>query len=79
MFRYTVRFSEEEHNRFLSMFEKSGVYAKSVLDVYKRQGEHVVDVEVGLLHLDVTLCQFLAVVVTHILVEGVEPVSYTHL
>ncbi len=35
-------------------------------------GEHVVDVEVGLLHLDVTLCQFLAVVVTHILVEGVE-------
>jgi len=25
-----VRFSEEEHNRFLSMFEKSGVYAKSV-------------------------------------------------
>ena len=35
-------------------------------------GEHVVDVEVGLLHLDVTLCQFLAVVVTHILVDGVE-------
>lgn len=30
VFRYTVRFSEEEHNRFLSMFEKSGVYAKSV-------------------------------------------------
>ena len=30
MFRYTVRFNEEEHNRFLSMFEKSGVYAKSV-------------------------------------------------
>ena len=28
--------------------------------------------KVGLLHLDVTLCQFLAVVVTHILVEGVE-------
>ena len=26
VFRYTVRFSEEEHNRFLSMFEKSGVY-----------------------------------------------------
>ena len=30
VFRYTVRFNEEEHNRFLSMFEKSGVYAKSV-------------------------------------------------
>ena len=30
VFRYTVRFSEEEHNRFLSMFEKSGVNAKSV-------------------------------------------------
>ena len=30
LFRYTVRFNEEEHNRFLSMFEKSGVYAKSV-------------------------------------------------
>ena len=30
VFRYTVRLSEEEHNRFLSMFEKSGVYAKSV-------------------------------------------------
>ena len=30
MFRYTVRFNEEEHNRFLAMFEKSGVYAKSV-------------------------------------------------
>jgi len=28
--RYTVRFNEEEHNRFLAMFEKSGVYAKSV-------------------------------------------------
>ena len=28
VFRYTVRFSEEEHNRFLSMFEKSGVNAK---------------------------------------------------
>ena len=30
VYRYTVRFNEEEHNRFLSMFEKSGVYAKSV-------------------------------------------------
>lgn len=30
VFRYTVRFSEEEHNRFLSMFEKSGVSARSV-------------------------------------------------
>ena len=30
VFRYTVRFNEEEHNRFLSMFKKSGVYAKSV-------------------------------------------------
>ena len=30
VFRYTVRFNEVEHNRFLSMFEKSGVYAKSV-------------------------------------------------
>ena len=28
VFRYTVRFSEEEHNRFLSMFEKSGVNAR---------------------------------------------------
>ena len=28
--RYTIRFNEEEHNRFLAMFEKSGVYAKSV-------------------------------------------------
>jgi len=30
VFRYTVRFNEEEHNRFLSMFEKSGVYARAV-------------------------------------------------
>ena len=30
VYRYTVRFNGEEHNRFLSMFEKSGVYAKSV-------------------------------------------------
>ena len=30
VFRYTVRFSEEEHNRFLAMFGKSGVYARSV-------------------------------------------------
>ena len=30
VFRYTVRFNGAEHNRFLSMFEKSGVYAKSV-------------------------------------------------
>ena len=30
VFRYTVRFNEEEHNRFLSMFEKSGVPAKAV-------------------------------------------------
>ena len=35
-------------------------------------GEHVVDVEVLLLHLDVTLRQFPAVVVAHVLVEGVE-------
>ena len=27
---YTVRFNEEEHNRFLVMFGKSGVYARSV-------------------------------------------------
>ena len=30
VFRYTVRFNEEEHNRFLSMFEKSGVTARAV-------------------------------------------------
>lgn len=30
VFRYTVRFNEEEHNRFLSMFERSGVSARSV-------------------------------------------------
>ena len=30
VFRYTVRFSEEEHDRSLAMFDKSGVYAKSV-------------------------------------------------
>ena len=30
VYRYTVRFNEEEHNRFLSMFEKSGVSARSV-------------------------------------------------
>ena len=30
VFRYTVRFNEEEHNRFLAMFGKSGVYARSV-------------------------------------------------
>ena len=35
-------------------------------------GKHVVDVEVLLLHLDVTLRQFPAVVVAHVLVEGVE-------
>ena len=27
VYRYTVRFNEEEHNRFLAMFGKSGVYA----------------------------------------------------
>ena len=31
VYRYTVRFNEEEHNRFLAMFGKSGVYARSVL------------------------------------------------
>lgn len=30
VFRYTVRFNEEEHNRFLAMFEKSGIAARSV-------------------------------------------------
>ena len=30
VYRYTVRFNGEEHDRFLAMFEKSGVYAKSV-------------------------------------------------
>ena len=30
VYRYTVRFNEVEHNRFLAMFEKSGVYARSV-------------------------------------------------
>ncbi len=35
-------------------------------------GEHIVDVEVGLLHLDVSLRQFLAIIIAHILVEGVE-------
>ena len=30
VYRYTVRFNGAEHNRFLSMFEKSGVNAKSV-------------------------------------------------
>ena len=30
VFRYTVRFNREEHDRFLSMFEKSGVAARSV-------------------------------------------------
>lgn len=30
VFRYTVRFNEEEHNRFLSMYERSGVSARSV-------------------------------------------------
>ena len=29
VYRYTVRFNEEEHNRFLAMFGKSGVYARS--------------------------------------------------
>ena len=28
VYRYTVRFNEVEHNRFLAMFEKSGVYAR---------------------------------------------------
>ena len=35
-------------------------------------GEHIVDVEVGLLHLYLTFRQFAAVVVAHILIEGVE-------
>ena len=30
VYRYPVRFHEEEHNRFLAMFGKSGVYARSV-------------------------------------------------
>ena len=30
VYRYTVRFNEEEHNRFLAKLEKSGVYARSV-------------------------------------------------
>ena len=28
--RYTVRFTAEEHARFLTMFEQSGVYAKAI-------------------------------------------------
>ena len=43
VFRYTVRFSEEEHNRFLSMFEKSGVYAKSVFLKAHFFGQPLVD------------------------------------
>lgn len=30
VFRYTVRFTEEEHARFLAMYEQAGVYAKAV-------------------------------------------------
>ena len=30
VYRYTIRFNEEEHNRFLAMFGKSCVYARSV-------------------------------------------------
>ena len=30
IFRYTVRFTDEEHARFLSLYEQSGVYAKAV-------------------------------------------------
>ena len=30
VFRYTVRFNADEHTRFLSMFERSGVSARSV-------------------------------------------------
>ena len=26
VYRYTVRFNEEEHNRFLAMFGKSGIF-----------------------------------------------------
>ena len=35
MYRYTVRFNEEEHARFLSMFEKSSVYARYCRFYYK--------------------------------------------
>jgi len=30
VFRYTVRFTAEEHARFLTMYEQAGVYAKAV-------------------------------------------------
>ena len=30
VFRYTVRFNEREHARFLTMYEQSGVYARAV-------------------------------------------------
>ena len=36
VFRYTVRFSEEEHNRFLSMFEKSLKVDKTLVDYYTK-------------------------------------------
>ena len=44
----------------------------SVPVILPHGGEHIVDVEVGLLHLYLTFRQFAAVVVAHILVEGVE-------
>ena len=36
VYRYTVRFNEEEHTRFLSMFEKSGVYARYVQILHQK-------------------------------------------
>ena len=44
----------------------------SVPVILPHGGEHIVDVEIGLLHLYLTFCQFAAVVVAHILIEGVE-------
>ena len=74
IFLYTVNLEDDEplvqQVDVLRGVEQEVVTSAPV--ILPHGGEHIVDVEVGFVHLDVTLSQLLAVVVTHILVKGVE-------
>ena len=74
IFLYTVNLEDDEplaeQVDVLRGVEQEVVASAPV--ILPHGGEHIVDVEVGLLHLYLTFRQFAAVVVAHILVEGVE-------
>ena len=74
IFFYTVNFEDYEplgeQVDVLRRIEQEVIAPAPV--ILPHGGEHVVDVEVLLFHLDVTLRQLAAVIVAHVLVEGVE-------